>query len=66
MRYALCFFVPSPRHQHDTHMKFIILLLAIYLFYRYFLRQPKPLPPPQEPDLFIDHEEVKRENEKNK
>ena len=24
------------------------------------------LPPPQEPDLFIDHEEVKRENEKNK
>ncbi len=47
-------------------MKFIILLLAIYLFYRYFLRQPKPLPPPQEPDLFIDHEEVKKENEKNK
>jgi hypothetical protein len=46
-------------------MKFIILLLAIYLFYRYFLRQPKPLPP-QEPDLHIDHEEVKREHEKNK
>jgi hypothetical protein len=47
-------------------MKFIILLLAIYLFYRYFLREPKPLKPPQEPDVFIDHEEVKRENEKNK
>ncbi len=47
-------------------MKFILLLLAIYLFYRYFLRQPQPLPPPQEPDLFIDHEEVKREHEKNK
>ena len=46
-------------------MKFIILLLAIYLFYRYFLRQPKPLPP-QEPDQFIHHEEVKREHEKNK
>ena len=66
MLFALCFFVPSPRHQHDTHMKFVILLLAIYLFYRYFLRQPKPLPPPQEPDLYIDHEEVKKENEKNK
>jgi hypothetical protein len=47
-------------------MKFIILLLAIYLFYRYFLTPQKPLPPPQEPDLFIDHEEVKKENEKNK
>jgi hypothetical protein len=47
-------------------MKFIILLLAVYLFYRYFLRQPKPLPPPQEPDLFIDHEEVKEKHEKNK
>ncbi|MDZ4747401.1 MAG: hypothetical protein SH808_02875 [Saprospiraceae bacterium] len=47
-------------------MKFIILLLAVYLFYRFFLRQPKPLPPPQEPDLFIDHEEVKKEHEKNK
>ena len=52
-------------HQHDMIMKFIILLLAIYLFYRYFLRQPKPLPP-QEPDLHIDHEEVKQEHEKNK
>lgn len=47
-------------------MKFIILLVALYLFYRFFLKQPKPLPPTQEPDLFIDHEEVKREHEKNK
>ena len=47
-------------------MKFIILLLAIYLFYRFFLREQKPLPPPQEPDLFIDHEEVKEKHEKNK
>jgi len=47
-------------------MKFIILLLAIYLVYRLFLSQAKPLPPPQEPDIFIDHEEVKREHEKNK
>ena len=47
-------------------MKFIILLLAIYLFYRYFLREQKPLPPPQEPDQFIYHEEVRKEHEKNK
>ena len=68
--YALCPLllkvVPLTRHQYGKNMKFIILLLAIYLFYRYFLRQPKPLPPPQEPDLFIDHEEVKKEHEKNK
>jgi hypothetical protein len=55
-----------PVINHGKHMKFIILLLAIYLFYRYFLTQPKPLPPPQEPDQYIDHEEVKKENEKNK
>ena len=61
-----CKVVSSPRHQHGKHMKFIILLLAIYLFYRFFLTPQKPLPPPQEPDLFIDHEEVKKENEKNK
>ena len=46
-------------------MKFIILLLGVYLFYRVFLRQPKALTHPQEPDLFIDHEEVKKEHEKN-
>lgn len=68
MLYALCLLkvLSSPSHQHGTHMKFIILLLAIYLFYRFFLTPQKPLPPPQEPDLFIDHEEVKKENEKNK
>lgn len=54
-------------HPDDKHMKFILLLVAIYFFYRYFLSQPKPpIPPPQEPDQFIDHEEVKREHEKNK
>jgi hypothetical protein len=37
------------------------LLTTIYLF-KVFLRQPQPC----EPDLFIDHEEVKREHEKNK
>ena len=60
-----CKVVSLPRHQHGKHMKFIILLLAIYLFYRYFLRQPKALPP-QEPDVFVHHEEVKKEHEKNK
>ncbi len=57
--------VPLRGHQYDMIMKFIILLLAIYLFYRYFLRQPKALPP-QEPDVFVHHEEVKKEHEKNK
>ena len=47
-------------------MKFILLLLAIYLFYRFFLRPPVKLPPPQEPDLYIDHEEVKRDVRKDK
>jgi len=57
-------------------MKFILLLVGLYLFYRYFLRQPKIITHPpsntastfgsqQEPDLFIDHEEVKKEHEKN-
>ena len=48
-------------------MKYLILLLALYFFYKYFLKQPKPLrQPQQEPDLYIDHEEVKRDHEKNK
>jgi len=47
-------------------MKFLLLLLLIYLAYKYWFRQPKPLNPPQEPDLFIPHEEVKKEDEKNK
>ncbi|HZV43651.1 MAG TPA: hypothetical protein VFF90_04210 [Saprospiraceae bacterium] len=46
-------------------MKFILLLIGVYFIYRYFLKGSKPLPPPQEPDLYIDHEEVKREHEKN-
>jgi hypothetical protein len=61
-----CFIVPLDRQPIVRQMKFIILLIGVYLFYRYFLQPPAPLPPPQEPDLFIDHEEVKRENEKNK
>jgi hypothetical protein len=47
-------------------MKFILVLLAIYLVYRFFLKPPVKLPPPQEPDLYIDHEEVKRDVGKNK
>lgn len=47
-------------------MKFILLLVGVYLFYRYFLRQPKSLTHPQEPDLFIPHEEVNKDYEKNK
>jgi hypothetical protein len=48
-------------------MKYLILLLALYFFYKFFLKQQKPLrQPQQEPDLFIDHEEVIRDHEKNK
>jgi hypothetical protein len=47
-------------------MKIILLLLGAYLFYRYVILQPKSLTHPQEPDLFIDHEEIKKEYEKNK
>jgi len=45
--------------------KFLILIIGAYLFYRYVLKQPKSLTQPQEPELFIDHEEVKKEHEKN-
>jgi hypothetical protein len=46
--------------------KFLFMILVVYLLYKYVFNPAKVLPPPQEPDLFIDHEEVKRENEKNK
>jgi hypothetical protein len=46
--------------------KFLLMVLVVYLLYKYVFNPVKVLPPPQEPDLFIDHEEVKRENEKNK
>jgi hypothetical protein len=47
--------------------KFLMLLLGIYLAYRFFMRKPAAaVPPPQEPDLFIDHEEVKSSHGKNK
>lgn len=47
-------------------MKFILLLVGVYLFYRFFLQKPAALPRQQEPDLFIDHEEIKSEHGKNK
>lgn len=46
-------------------MKFVLILLVIYLVYRLFLRPPQQIKPPQEPDLFIDHEEVKRKDGQN-
>ena len=46
-------------------MKFILLIIGAYLFYRYVLSKPKALTTPQEPELFIDHEEVKKEHEQN-
>lgn len=46
-------------------MKFILILIGVYLFYRAFLRQPKTLTHRQEPDLFIDHEEIKKDHEKD-
>jgi len=47
-------------------MKFILILLGIYLFYRVFLRPRAALKPPQEPDIYIEHEEVKKPDGKNK
>lgn len=46
-------------------LKFLLLFGGAYLFYRFFLRPQKAIAQPQEPDLFIPHEEVKKENEKN-
>lgn len=42
------------------------MVLVIYLLYKYVFNPAKTLKQPQEPDLYIDHEEIKRENEKNK
>jgi len=47
-------------------MKFILTLVVLYLLYRFLVRPPARILPPQEPDLFIDHEEVKREDGKNR
>jgi hypothetical protein len=47
-------------------MKFILLLVGVYLFYRYFLREPKKLTGAQEPDLFVEHEEIKKEHDTHK
>lgn len=47
-------------------MKFILALVIIYLVYRFLVRPPARPLPPQEPDLFIDHEEVKRADGKDR
>ncbi|MGB3081260.1 MAG: hypothetical protein WBB31_19415 [Saprospiraceae bacterium] len=46
--------------------KVLLLVLVIYLLYKYVFNPQRVLKQPQEPDLYIDHEEVKKENEKNK
>jgi len=45
--------------------KFLLIILGAYLVFRFVIRPPKAISAPQEPDLFIDHEEVKKEHEKN-
>ena len=42
------------------------MVLVVYLLYKYVFNPAKTLNPPQEPDLFIDHEEIKKEHEQNK
>ena len=46
--------------------KVFLMVLVVYLLYKYVFNPAKTLQAPQEPDLFIDHEEVKKENGKNK
>jgi hypothetical protein len=46
--------------------KVFLMVLVIYLLYKYVFNPAKTLRAPQEPDLFIDHEEIKKENGKNK
>ena len=46
--------------------KVLAMVLVIYLLNRYVFNPVKTIRQPQEPDLFIDHEEVKKEHEKNK
>jgi len=46
--------------------KVFIMVLVVYLLNKYVFSPAKTLKQPQEPDLFIEHEEVKKENEKNK
>jgi len=46
--------------------KVFLMVLVVYLLYKFVFNPAKAIQPPQEPDLFIDHEEVKKENEKNK
>lgn len=46
--------------------KFFTLILIAYLLYRYVMQPQRKIPPPQEPDIFIEHEEIKSKDEKNK
>jgi len=46
--------------------KILTLILVVYLLNRYVFNPRKPVPPPQEPDIFIEYEEVKMKDEKNK
>jgi hypothetical protein len=47
-------------------LKILTVILIIYLLNRYVFNPPKRVPPPQEPDIFIEYEEVKTKDEKNK
>lgn len=42
------------------------MVLVVYVLYKYVFNPARALKQPQEPDLFIDHEEVKNGHEKNK
>ncbi len=46
--------------------KVFTLVLIVYLLYKYVFNPAKVVKAPQEPDLFIEHEEVIKEHEKNK
>jgi hypothetical protein len=46
--------------------KVFIMVLVVYLLYKYVFNPAKILKQPQEPDLYIDHEEVKGDSQKNK
>jgi len=46
--------------------KVFIMVLIVYLLYKFVFNPAKTLKQPQEPDLFIDHEEIKKEHEQNK
>ena len=45
--------------------KVLLMVAVVYLLYKYVFNPQRALKQPQEPDLYIDHEEVKKEHEKN-